>query len=133
MEGKIKVFMVPLNVTSGKFFRSVLTHNKEIRKKCSLRLQALREKCPNTEFFLVRIFPHSAEYGEILLISPHLVWIRENTDHKKLRVWTLFTQWWFKNMFDVNNKDTRTVLASVLKYLLIILKIFKAFFCCFYN
>ena len=34
---------------------------------------SLREKCPNTEFFLVRIFPHS--------------------DQKKLRIWTLFTQW----------------------------------------
>ena len=33
----------------------------------------LREKCPNTEFFLVRI--------------------QENTDQKKLRIWTLFTQW----------------------------------------
>ena len=32
----------------------------------------LREKYPNTEFFLVRIFPHS--------------------DQKKLRIWTLFTQ-----------------------------------------
>ena len=32
----------------------------------------LREKCPNTEFFLVRIFRHS--------------------DQKKLRIWTLFTQ-----------------------------------------
>ena len=33
----------------------------------------LSEKCPNTEFFLVRI--------------------QENEDQKKLRIWTLFTQW----------------------------------------
>ena len=33
----------------------------------------LREKSPDTEFFLVRM--------------------RENTDLKKLRIWTLFTQW----------------------------------------
>ena len=32
----------------------------------------LREKSPDTEFFLVRM--------------------RENTDQKKLRIWTLFTQ-----------------------------------------
>ena len=32
----------------------------------------LREKCPNTEFFLVRIFLYS--------------------DQKKLRIWTLFAQ-----------------------------------------
>ena len=36
------------------------------------RLQSLREKCPNTEFFLVPIFLH---------------W-----DQKKLSIWTLFTQ-----------------------------------------
>ena len=39
----------------------------------------LREKCPNTEFFLVRIFLYSE-------------WILENTDQTKLRIWTLFTQ-----------------------------------------
>ena len=39
----------------------------------------LREKCPNTESFL-------------LCKSPYSVRIRENTDQKKLRIWTLFTQ-----------------------------------------
>ena len=39
----------------------------------------LREKCPNKEFFLVRIFPYSVR-------------LRENTDQKKPRIWTLFTQ-----------------------------------------
>ena len=39
-----------------------------------LKLQAtLREKCPNTEVFLVRIFPYSD-------------WIRENTDQNKLSI-----------------------------------------------
>ena len=32
------------------------------------------------------------EYGEILHISPYSVRMRENTDQKKLRIWTLFTQ-----------------------------------------
>ena len=41
---------------------------------------SLCDKCPDTEFFLVRIFPYSD-------------WIRENTDQKNLRIWTLFTQW----------------------------------------
>ena len=36
----------------------------------------LREKCPSTEFFLVRILPHSDQ-----------IW--ENTDQKKLSIWTL--------------------------------------------
>ena len=41
----------------------------------------LREKYPNTKFFLVRVFSYSDR-------------IRENTDHKKLYIWTLFTQWY---------------------------------------
>ena len=32
------------------------------------------------------------EYGEMRSISPYSVWMRENTDQKKLRIWTLFTQ-----------------------------------------
>ena len=32
------------------------------------------------------------EYGEILRISPYSVRMWENTDQKKLRIWTLFTQ-----------------------------------------
>ena len=39
----------------------------------------LREKCPNTELFLVRIFLYSVR-------------IQENTDQKQLRIWTHFTQ-----------------------------------------
>ena len=40
----------------------------------------LREKSPNVEFLLVRIFPY-------------LDWIRENMDQKRLCIRTLFTQW----------------------------------------
>ena len=39
---------------------------------------SLREKCPNTEIFLVHIFPHSDLYS---------VRMRKNTDQKKLRYW----------------------------------------------
>ena len=42
--------------------------------------KSLREKCRNTEYFLVRIFLYSVQ-------------IQENTDQKILRIWTLFTQW----------------------------------------
>ena len=45
-----------------------------------LSIQTLHEKYPNTEFFLVCIF---------LCLD----WIQENTDQKKLRIWTLFKQW----------------------------------------
>ena len=40
----------------------------------------MREKCQNTEYFLVRIFPHSD-------------WIGRDTDQKKLRIWSILTQW----------------------------------------
>ena len=40
---------------------------------------SLREKCLNTEFFLVRIFPY-------------LDWIRKNTDQENLHIRTLFAQ-----------------------------------------
>ena len=43
------------------------------------RCLKLREKCANTEFFLVRIFLYSVQ-------------IQENTDQKKTRICTLFTQ-----------------------------------------
>ena len=39
------------------------------------------------KFFLARIFLHSQ-----ISISPYSVRMRENTDQKKLRIWTLFTQ-----------------------------------------
>ena len=45
---------------------------------------------------LVRIFPTFphiwTEYGEILRMSPYSVQMRENTEQKKLRIWTLFTR-----------------------------------------
>ena len=65
----------------------------------SIYIYSLREKCPNTEFFLVRIFSLSdwiRRDTEILRISPHSVRMRENTGQLKLRIWTLFTQWFFQ-------------------------------------
>ena len=47
-------------------------------------INSLRERCPNTEFFLVSIFLYSVR-------------IQENIDQKKLRIWTLFTQWLCKH------------------------------------
>ena len=42
-----------------------------------ITLSSLCEKCPNTELFLLCMF---------------LVRIGENTDQKKLHIWTFFTQ-----------------------------------------
>ena len=51
---------------------------------------ALREKWANTEFFFGPYFP---AFGlNMKSISLYSVQMRENTDQKKLRIWTLFTQ-----------------------------------------
>ena len=51
------------------------TNQKSKMHLLSFSFYSLCEMCPNTEFFLVRIFLHSD-------------WIRENLDQKKLRIWT---------------------------------------------
>ena len=69
-------------------------------KQFSIRFQfqgfwcksSLREKCPNTEYFLLRIFCIWTEYGGLRSKSPYSVRIQENTEQKKLRIWTIFTQ-----------------------------------------
>ena len=73
----------------------------------------LRKMCSNTEVFLVRIFLYSD-------------WIQKNTDQKKLRIWTLFTQWSALNfMFskvsdqqcDDHRKSIKWYLTFSLKFL----------------
>ena len=54
-----------------------------------LHFLTMREKRPNTELFLVRIFPYLDWIRRFTLYS---VQIRGNMDQKKLRIWTLFTQ-----------------------------------------
>ena len=51
---------------------------------------ALRKKYPNTEFFLVRIFPHSIQMGE-------------NKDHKNFHICILFTQCHRLRLEDIYN------------------------------
>ena len=47
-------------------------------------------KSVQIQCFLWSVFSRiRIEYGEILRISPYSVWMRENTDQKKLRIWTL--------------------------------------------
>ena len=43
----------------------------------------LREKCPNTKLFLVRIFPICTEYTDLLHISSYSVRILENMVQEK--------------------------------------------------
>ena len=72
----------------------------------------LREKCPNTDVFLVHKVAIKNENFFVLIVSclsthqgknftlkevflvrifPYSVQIQENTDHKDLRIWSLFT------------------------------------------
>ena len=59
-----------------KNFGSTNKYNGSVR---DYTRKLMRENCPNIEIFLVRIFLYSVR-------------IQENTDHKKLHIWTLFTQ-----------------------------------------
>ena len=64
-----------------------------------LVLISLPEKCPNTEFFLVRIFLYSAR-------------MQENAHQEKLRIWTLFTLRYYQVLLKKNwlNSDVVTYL-----------------------
>ena len=55
--------------------------------------KTLREKCPNMEF-VWSVFPRIwTKYGDLWNKSGCSVQMGESTDQKKLRIWTLFTQW----------------------------------------
>ena len=51
-------------------------------------------KCVQIKSFFWSVFSRiRTVYGEIRSVSPYSVQMRENTDQKKLCIWTLFTQW----------------------------------------
>ena len=68
---------------------------------------SLCKKCPNTEFFLVRIFPYFGRIWDLLRKYPYSARIWENTDQKKLHIWTLFTECLVS--FHSNIQSTRRV------------------------
>ena len=75
--------------------------------KTHTHTHTLREKCPNTEFFW-SVFSHIRnEYRDLRSKSRYSVWMRENADEKKLRIWTLFTQWHTKTKSKVKLKKKR--------------------------
>ena len=85
---------------SGLNFCTIQHSQKGVWSFSSHESVTLCEKCPSTEFFLVRVFPRSRISH--IRISPYSVRMRENTDQKKLRIWTLFTQckilWLFSDL-----------------------------------
>ena len=56
-------------------------------------MESLREKCPNRSFLWSLFSCIRTEYGDLWSKSPYSVQMQENTDQKKLRIWTLFAQW----------------------------------------
>ena len=63
-----------------------------------LKRISLREKCPYSELFWSKFSRIQTEYRKIWSTTPYAVRIRENTDQKKLRTWTFFTQYlYFSN------------------------------------
>ena len=66
---------------------------------------ALCEMCPNTEFFWSVFSCIRTEYGEIRNIFPYPLRMRQNTDQKKLRIWTLFTHAVYYTLFDGSKKS----------------------------
>ena len=52
----------------------------------------LREKCHIKRFFWSALSCIRTEYGDLQGKCPYSVRIEENTDQKKLRIWTLFTE-----------------------------------------
>ena len=55
-----------------------------------------RAKSVHMRSFFWSVFSRiRTEYGEIDFISPYSVRMRENTDQKKPRIWTIFKQWFY--------------------------------------
>ena len=82
-------FTGPVNVFLFNWFLGLLPKENNhsilevmflVSSKYSGFYKVRREKCPNTDFFLVRIFRYSVR-----------IW--ENTDQKKLCICALFTKW----------------------------------------
>ena len=84
------------------------------------------EKCPNVEFFLVCIFPFF--HG----VSLYSVRMRENTDQKKIRIWTLFMRWHFiGNAVTKHQRTYRYALVLQTPYIdpkYLAIKYFNAYF-----
>ena len=61
----------------------IFAKKEYLAQKLQTFMFTLHEKCPNTEFFLIRIFLYS--------------------DQKKLHIWTLFTQCKFQSKIACDN------------------------------
>ena len=73
---------------------SVLRCHKVMKRPVSLNTLAHCVKSVQPQSFFSSVFPRiRTAYREVRNISPYSVWMQENTDQEKLRIWTLFTRW----------------------------------------
>ena len=81
---------------------------KHSRLLCSRFLDPFNEnvhyvKSVETRNFFWSVFSRIwTEYGDLLHKFPYSVRMRENTDQKKLHIWTLFKQWCFAKEVQIN-------------------------------
>ena len=92
-----KLWKSTIAVTMTKFLENSINSEKasEVLRIWNFQISialciSWRGNGPNAEFFLVLIFPHS-DWIRRDTISPYSVQMRQNTDQKKLHIWTLFT------------------------------------------
>ena len=75
-----------------------------------LNPNTLREKCPNTGKYGLEKTP-CLDTSK----SPYSVRIQENTDQKKIRIWSLFTQWYLCHKFQ-EGFVKYTIIAAIIVY-----------------
>ena len=63
-------------------------------------------------FFWSTFFRVKTEYWDLLLKSLYSARIRENTDQKKLHIWTLFTQCWGQSSVFISNFELSVVKST---------------------
>ena len=68
------------------------TKNTGFDREIPKEKYTLRESVQTRSFFWSVYSCIQTEYGDLNSKSPHSVRIQDNTDQKKLHIWTLFTQ-----------------------------------------
>ena len=81
-----------VQVNSLKYWRQLHARSKTGKHYATFWSVKLCGKCPNWNFLRFLFSCIRTEYGDLLCKSPYSVQIRENTDQKKLWLWTPFRQ-----------------------------------------
>ena len=79
-------------------FSFFILRNRNLQNYFFFFIGSLRKNCPNTEFSLVHIFLYSVR-------------LQENTDQRKLRMWALFTKWFFEEQNKITDLNLEVKLV----------------------